>query len=115
VEPFGDLGWLIPSADPDRMPPINLTEWEGNVLLNVLPVVTVDRREARAAVAEQLLRLNAKRPLVKYALEEEWQVLLWVAFPADAFNYRLFAAGLAALQEALENDHPMLEKLAHSS
>jgi hypothetical protein len=114
VHPFDDLGWLLIAGDPAWLPPISLTEWEGNVLLNVLPVVTVGSTTARPSVAERLLRLNAERHLIKYALEEEWQVLLWTAYPAKEFTYELFAAGLAAMCDALENDISELQKLANS-
>jgi hypothetical protein len=109
---IGDLGWLVEVGDPDVVPPVNVNVFGANVLMNVAPVIEAPPRSRRAAVAERLLRLNAERPLVSYALEEDWVVLLWAAVPADHVSFELFAVMLHAIREALLEDLPIVRQLA---
>jgi hypothetical protein len=111
VEPLGDLGWIVPTRDPEQIPPISITEFNGNVLFNVLPVVTLSNRNKRPAVMQRLLELNARHPLVCYALEVDWQVLLWTVYPVELFSYALFETGVGAIQQALSEDLPALRKM----
>lgn len=112
AEPLGNLGWVIPSRDLDAFPPIGLTEHNGNVIISVLPLLTLNQAAQRSTVMEELLKLNARRPLIAYALEENWNILLWAVYPADALTYPLFEAGLRAIRDAVAEDLPALRKLA---
>ena len=110
--PLGDIGWAtrLESNNDEKFLTLNGTE--RMIFFSIDPLLKVKCHQCRPKLTQHLLLLNAQVPLIKYAIDEKWDISLTVEYPIDAFSYALFKMALDAIKDALKQHYAEIVKIA---
>jgi hypothetical protein len=109
---LGGLGWTTRLNAAGEEQQVGLNVAGQTVIFSVYPLLKVECRGCKPALAEYLLFLNADTHLVKYGVDENWYIQLTVQFPLSEFAYGQFAAALDAIRRSVAGQYEEIRRRA---